>query len=229
MLVGFGSRLFSTLVALRFASGKSLTRAAVAQDTLPILNDDQRNGLLSLLDDQTEAHARTQDIRHQMNRAPEGLLVGEHVSEAAFLALGPADRAAEAELGEIIAQRLGDAAQTLTPDQRIALQTVRTAQIPGRGNQVLRQPARLRLPRAQKQELVNIAARSLSWTTGSQDFNGSKSSANRVSISDSSVCAWHKVNGAKPCWTGSHRPQDLSPQAHSWRLTDWKRPKTDPL
>ncbi len=162
---------FFGFVALRVSSGQSLTRSAVAQDTLAVLTDDQRGGLVALLEDQKPAHERTLNARHQMNRALEGMLVGEVISEEAFLELGRVYGAAEAELGRVIGQRLGDVAQTLTPDQQMALHDIRTAYISGQGDQIARQPARLRLSQEDKQELVNLAARLLSWTTGSQEFN----------------------------------------------------------
>lgn len=162
---------FFGFVALRVASGQSLTRSTVAQDTLAVLNETQRAALVSLLEEQEEPFQRTQAARYQMNRALEGLLVGQEISREAFLDLGRAYGTSEAELGHVIGQRLGEVAQTLTPEQEAALVDIRAAHISGQGDRIARQRGQVQIPREDIQQLVNLAARFLSWTTGSQEFN----------------------------------------------------------
>lgn len=158
-------------VALRVASGQSLSRSNVAKDTLAVLTQSQRDALSGLLKDQVQPFEKTQQARFRINRALEGLLIGEKISRDAFLALGRDYGASEAELGRVIAQRLGEVAQTLTLDQKEALVEVRTAHISGQGHTIERTNLKLKLSKEDKKEFVNLAARFLSWTTGSPEFN----------------------------------------------------------
>lgn len=162
---------FFGFVALRVSSGHSLKRSAVAKSTLAILTEPQIDALVTLVNAQKEPFERTQATRYAMNRALEGLLVGETISKDAFLALGAAYGASEAELGRVIGQGLGDVAQTLTADQHTKLAMIRSANLAGRGHESEHSNHKIRMSQEAKQELVNIAARFLSWTTGSKDFN----------------------------------------------------------
>lgn len=162
---------FFGFVALRVSSGQSLTRAHVARDTFAILEPSQLESLAALLDEQVPAHEQTQSARIVMNRALEMLLVGEDVAQADFLALGRIYGASEAELGHVIAQRFGEIAQTLTPEQQAALAQVRAAHASGLPDTLPRSDNRVRLPDVDLRELVNLGARFLSWTTGSPEFN----------------------------------------------------------
>lgn len=170
MSVGRMANFFG-FVGLRVASNHSLTRSKVAQDTMAVLDKAQLDRLVALVSDQKPAFERATEARYRMNRALEGLLVGETIPEADFLALGRAYGAAEAELGRVIGQRLGEIAQSLTPGQKSALQQIRAASISGHSDEIGRNPVRIRLTQEDKQELVNVAARLLSWTTGSPEFN----------------------------------------------------------
>ena len=163
---------FFGFVALRVSSGQSLTRAHVARDTLAVLEPPQiEEGLVALLDEQIQPHAETQAVRIEMNRLLERLLVGEDITRGDFLALGRRYGAAEAELGRVIAQRLGEIASTLTSEQRDKLAAIRAAHATGQPETAPAPANRVRLPNVDRQELVNLAARFLSWTTGSPDFN----------------------------------------------------------
>lgn len=162
---------FFGFVALRVSSGQSLTRGHVARDTLGVLEPSQIDILVTILDEQSSAHAATQASRVEMNRALERLLVGEDLDQAEFLALGRAYGAAEAELGRVIAQRFGEIAGSLTSDQQASLATIRAAHASGQADTIPRSGNRTRLPDVDRQELVNLAARFLSWTTGSPKFN----------------------------------------------------------
>lgn len=162
---------FFGFVALRVSSGQSVTRAHVARDTLAVLEGPQIDVLVALLDEQGPAYRETQDARIQMNRALERLLVGERVDEAEFLALGSTYGASEAELGRVIAQSFGEIAGTLTPEQQSTLALIRTGHAAGEPIAIPRSGNRNRLPDVDRQELINLAARLLSWTTGSPEFN----------------------------------------------------------
>ncbi|MEL6643340.1 MAG: hypothetical protein AAFQ79_05350 [Pseudomonadota bacterium] len=170
MSVGRMANFFG-FVALRVSSGQSLTRAHVARDTLAVLEPNQIDILVTLLDAQTAPHAATQAARIEMNRALERLLVGEDIAQAEFLALGRTYGAAEAELGRVIAQHFGDLAATLTPEQTERLATIRAAHATGQPDLVPSTRGRAQLPDVDRQELVNLAARFLSWTTGSPELN----------------------------------------------------------
>ena len=162
---------FFGFVALRVSSGQSLTRAHVARDTLAVLEPSQIDELVALIKEQDTAHQAAQEARLQINRALERLLVGEDVDEGDLVALGRVYGAAEAELGRVIAQRFGEIAGTLRPDQRTTLVLIRAGHAAGEPVNVPRSGNRLRLPDENRQALVNLAARFLSWTTGSPEFN----------------------------------------------------------
>ena len=162
---------FFGFVALRVSSGQSVTRSNVANDALTVLTAEQRETLIALLEEQKPAYQMTQSARFALNRALEGMLVGDSIERDAFVAMGRAYGAAEAELGRVIAQRLGEVAQTLTRQQQTAFDEIRTAHAAGQGHLVARERVRLRLSQEDKQELVNIAARLISWTTGTEAFN----------------------------------------------------------
>ncbi|MEM7718836.1 MAG: hypothetical protein AAF222_06500 [Pseudomonadota bacterium] len=162
---------FFGFVALRVSSGQSLTRAHVARDTLAVLEPSQIDILITLLEAQVSAHQATQEARVQINRALERLLVGESGDKARFLALGRTYGASEAELGRVIAQSFGEIAVTLTPEQQSTLRLIREGHSAGEPVDVPSKGNGQRRPNVDRQELVNLAARFLSWTTGSTEFN----------------------------------------------------------
>ena len=158
-------------VGLRVASGQSVSRNRVAADTLAVLTPAQRAELALLLKTQLAPFEQTREARFEINRALERLLIGESVSKSTFLQLGREYGASEAELGRVLATTLGAVAQSLTPSQRTALTDIRAQHISGQADGMARQPLKLKMPKQDKKELVNIAARFLSWTTGSTEFN----------------------------------------------------------
>lgn len=162
---------FFGFVAMRVSSGQSLTRAHVARDTLSVLDPSQIDVLVGLLNAQTPPHAATQAARIDMNRTLERLLVGEDVNQAEFLTLGRSYGAAEAELGRVIGQRFGKIAESLTPDQKNRLVEIRRAHTSGQPDKIKSQGNRKRLSNVDRKELNNLAARFLSWVTGSPEFN----------------------------------------------------------
>ncbi|MEL7345883.1 MAG: c-type cytochrome [Pseudomonadota bacterium] len=168
--VGRSANFFG-FVALRVSGNHALSRSDVARDTLSVLSGQQRADLIALLEQQRAPFSATQDARFAMNRALEGLLVGEPITMEAFLSLGQAYGAAEAELGRVIAQGLGDVITTLSDAQRVALADIRSAHVSGTRVAPLGKPPRLDLPQEDKQELVNLAARLLSWVTGTPALN----------------------------------------------------------
>ncbi len=162
---------FFGFVGLRVASGQSLSRSAVAHDTLAILTDAQRAELIALGHDQAEALSQTHAARTRMNRALEGLLIGDDIAYEDFLDIGREYGAGEAELGRYIAQRLGDVSQGLSEDQKTQLVAIRAAYISGQGQLIELEKPRIKLGENEKIELVNTAARFLSWSTGSPEYN----------------------------------------------------------
>ncbi|MEL6128019.1 MAG: hypothetical protein AAFR57_16770 [Pseudomonadota bacterium] len=162
---------FFGFVALRVSSRQSLTRAHVARDTLSVLEPSQIEVLTTLLEEQVPAHRATQDARIQMNRSLERLAAGEIVDEDAFMSLGRSYGAAEAELGRVIAQSFGTIASSLTAEQRADLALIRAGHAAGEPVAIPRPDSRAALSDVDRKELVNLAARFLSWTTGSPEFN----------------------------------------------------------
>ena len=162
---------FFGFVALRVSSNHSLSRSAVAKETLHVLNKRQQNALVSLVEEQKAAFQNVQTARFQMNRALEGLLVGEEISREEFLALGERYGAAEAELGRVIGQGLGEVGTSLTANQKTRLSGIREQYVSGSASKTKIKGIKTNLSKADKKELINLAARFLSWTTGNESFN----------------------------------------------------------
>lgn len=163
---------FFGFVGLRVASGHSLKRSEIARETLSVLGEPQRAQMVSLVHDQKDALERAHEARHDLNRALEGLLAFEAVGREQFLELGRQFGTREAELGRVLAQSFGGISQTLSTDQKRALSHIRKTHMAGEARQGGGGGGlRLKLSKADKKELVNVAARFLSWTTGSQVFN----------------------------------------------------------
>ncbi|MET1413752.1 c-type cytochrome [Roseibium sp. HPY-6] len=163
---------FFGFVGLRVTSGHSLKRSEVARETLSVLTEQQRTQMVSLVHAQKDTLNRAHEARQEMNRALEGLLAFEHVTREQFIELGRDYGAREAELGRLLAQTFGDIAQTLSTDQQRALTDIRTTHLSGERRQGNGGgDPKLRQSKADKKELVNLTARFLSWTTGSQEFN----------------------------------------------------------
>lgn len=158
-------------IGLRVASGHSLSRGLVAKHTLAALTPPQHNALIELVHLQKKPFKQLAESRYAVNRALEGLLVNEPMSLAEFTALGQRYGAHEAELGRVIATGLGEIMQTLSDEQLRQFKTIRNAHISGHGQDLPVRKMKLKLGKADKKELVNLAARLLSWTTGSPEFN----------------------------------------------------------
>jgi cytochrome c2 len=162
---------FFGFVALRVSSNHSLSRSAVAKETLHVLNKRQQNELVSLVEEQKVAFQNVQTARFDMNRALEGLLVGEEISREDFLMLGERYGAAEAELGRVIGQRLGEVGTSLTAAQKTKLSNIREQYVSGNASKTKIKGIKTKLSKADKKELINLGARLLSWTTGNESFN----------------------------------------------------------
>lgn len=162
---------FFGFVALRVSSGHSLSRGAVAKETLHVLNKNQQAKLIALVDEQKDAFQAVQSARFEMNRALEGLLVDETVTYAEFLKMGEAYGAAEAELGRVIGQTLGEVATTLSLAQTEKLSEIRQRYISGQRTEGKIKGIKTKLSKSDKKELINIAARLLSWKTGNETYN----------------------------------------------------------
>ncbi|MBB1462391.1 hypothetical protein H5300_03425 [Vibrio sp. SG41-7] len=172
MSVGRMANYFG-FVGLRVASGHSLSRSQVAKQTLSVLDSQQRNTLLALLEQQKAPFEQVAKSRFAMNRALEGLLIGESISEKEFLELGQRYGQHEAQLGEIIAEAFGKIIQTLTEEQKQQLDAIRHAHLNGKGQELAKgnSKPKIKLNKNDKKELTNLAARFLSWSTGSEAFN----------------------------------------------------------
>lgn len=153
------------------SSGHSLSRSGVAKETLHVLNSSQQAALISLVEDQKNVFEDVRTARYNMNRALEGLLVGEELTRDEFLSLGASYGAAEAELGRTIGQRLGEVANSLSPSQKQKLNEIRVKHVSGQASKEKIRGIKTKLPKAEKKELINLAARLLSWTTGSTEDN----------------------------------------------------------
>ncbi len=162
---------FFGFVALRVSSNHSLSRSAVAKETLHVLNKRQQDALVSLVEDQKAAFQDVQAARFEMNRALEKLLVGEEISREEFLVLGERYGAAEAELGRVIGQRLGEVGTSLTATQKTKLSEIRERYVSGNASKTKIKGIKTKLPKEDKKELINLGARLLSWTTGNEAFN----------------------------------------------------------
>lgn len=162
---------FFGFVAMRVSSNHSLSRSAVAKETLHVLSKRQQNELISLVGDQKTAFKDVQTARFEMNRALEGLLVGEEISREDFLVLGERYGTAEAELGRVIGQRLGEVGTSLTAIQKTKLLDIREKYVSGNANRTKIKGIKTKLPKTDKKEFINLGARLLSWTTGNESFN----------------------------------------------------------
>lgn len=162
---------FFGFVALRVSSGHSLSRSAVAKETLHVLNRDQQAKLIALVDEQKNAFKAVQSARFEMNRALEGLLVDEPMRYAEFLKLGEVYGTAEADLGRVIGQALGEVATSLSSAQTEELLEIRQRYISGQPKEGKIKGIKTNLSKSDKKELINIAARLLSWKTGNETDN----------------------------------------------------------
>ncbi|GAM70424.1 membrane c-type cytochrome cy [Vibrio sp. JCM 19236] len=160
-------------VGLRVASGHSLSRSQIAKQTLSVLDSKQRSILISLVEKQKSPFEQVSNSRLAMNRALERLLVGENISEEDFIALGRAYGEDEAKLGEVIAETFGQIIQSLSNEQQQQLMRIREAHLEGKGQQLslVNGNPKIKLGKEDKKELVNLAARLLSWSTGDEAFN----------------------------------------------------------
>ena len=162
-------------IRFRVASGHTLDRSTAGQETYALLDPAQRARLQALLEEQREPHAAVVAARLRMNRALEGMLVGEAPAEQDFRDLGRAYGAAEAELGRVIAIGLGEVAVGLREDQRAALAAMRERYLSG-GMGKFRLPRDLAafskgMPREDRQEFWALVCRLLTWVTGTPEDN----------------------------------------------------------
>ncbi len=162
---------FFGFVALRVSSGHSLSRSSVAKETLHVLSKTQQAALISLVEEQKDAFSDVQTARFEMNRALEGLLVGEDISESEFTKLGETYGEAEARLGHVIAQRLGAVSTSLSDTQKSKLRDIRSKYVSGKAGAAKIKGIKTKLSEDDKKELINLGAKLLSWTTGTSDLN----------------------------------------------------------
>lgn len=161
-------------VKLRVSSDHSLKRSEVGRETLSVLTEPQRETLFGLLDEQTPLVKSTHSARLQANDFLQELLNGNrsYSDRDGFIELAQLYAVIEAELGVFLANEFAKIIDTLTPQQKNQLTEVRKKHTSGVASKVNFYPESLKaLSQKQKQEIFNLAARFLSWTTGDlEDF-----------------------------------------------------------
>jgi arylsulfatase A-like enzyme/cytochrome c2 len=165
---------FFGFVKFRVASGHSLSRSGAGQETWSVLNAEQRAILVETLSSQEQDFSTVWRGRIDMNRALESMLLGEFVTRGDFLALGAGYGKAEAELGATIAAGLGRIAVDLDEQQKSQLVAMRGRYLSGSGGEFRldkRSSGLPKLEKADKQELLNLSSRLLTWTTGAPQDN----------------------------------------------------------
>ncbi|GAL30548.1 hypothetical protein JCM19239_6847 [Vibrio variabilis] len=145
-------------VGLRVASGHSLSRSLVAKQTLSVLTSAQRDTLLSLVDTQKPYSEQVAKSRSVMNRALEGLLVDEPISEQTFITLGATYGQHEAMLGRIIALTFGEIMQSLTDEQKQRLDIIRQAHLTGKGQTIPFEKIKIKLSKEDKKEITKLSS-----------------------------------------------------------------------
>ncbi|MBT5101720.1 MAG: hypothetical protein HOM77_07360, partial [Planctomycetes bacterium] len=165
---------FFGFVKFRVASGHSLSRSGAGQETWSVLNPEQRAILVETLSNQEQDFSAVWRRRIDMNRALESMILGESVTRGDFLALGADYGKAEAELGATIAAGLGRIAVDLDEQQKSQLVAMRGRYLSGSGGEFRldkRSSGLPKLEKADKQELLNLSSRLLTWTTGAPQDN----------------------------------------------------------
>ncbi len=161
-------------VKMRVSSKHSLSRSEVGKAAMSILTDDQHQLLYRLLRKQTPLKESTHRLRLRANDFLMGYLNGVHddTEGQTFIDLATHYAVKEAELGELLARDFSKLIQSLSGQQLELLVEVRQQSISGNFSKSQFQPARLKtLSKQQKQEVLNLAARLLSWTTGDLEDN----------------------------------------------------------
>ena len=166
-------------VRFRITTGHAISRGAIGQEIYSLLDEQQRDRILRLLDEQWPALEACRLARVRINRQLEGLLVGESCELEDVERLGTWFGEAEARLGLALARGFAEVTQSLRPAQRDAFGAVRERSLAG-------DIARFRLARADKaklrdhvgggrdrrsQELWNLTSRRFTWVTGSPADN----------------------------------------------------------
>ena len=169
---------FFGFVKLRVSSDHTLTRAAVGQAAWAVLNDQQQKQLVELLEAQQAPFQRTIQHRAAVNRLLESLQRSEDISFDEFSLAYLQYALAEAELGRVIAQALGEVVQSLDAHQKERLLLLRRQFVSGtfekdKSEKVNGEKAHSlpNLSKSDQQELLNLTSRLLAWQTGLPEDN----------------------------------------------------------
>lgn len=157
-------------VKMRVSSAHSLKRSEVGKETLSVLTSQQRDSLFNLLFAQSPLIRDTHVNRIRANSFLNELLKGNPVDRDRFIELARQYAVKESELGIVLAAGFAEIIRTLTPQQKTQLILVRQKHTSGRASKVRANIEETRkLSQRQKQEIFNLAARLLSWSTGDID------------------------------------------------------------
>lgn len=161
-------------VKMRVSSAHSLKRSEAGRETLSVLTESQRSSLFKQLNAQSPLIKETHSKRLQANDFLNELLNGQRGNQdrQIFIELAKLYAINEAKLGMVLAKGFSEIIGTLTPQQMALLVEIRQKHTSGQAGKVSVNIDELKkLPRGQKQEAFNLAARLLSWTTGNlEDF-----------------------------------------------------------
>jgi len=100
-------------VRFRITTGHAISRGAIGQEVYSLLDEQQRDRVVRLLDEQWPALEACRFARVRINRQLEGLLVGESCELADVERLGTWFGEAEAKLGHALARGFSEVAQSL--------------------------------------------------------------------------------------------------------------------
>lgn len=157
-------------VKFRVSSNHSLKRSSAAKETLSLLTHEQQKTLVLIMESQRDQLVKTHNSRLSVNQFLDQLLLEEKAIEDKPIFMELATRYAlnEATLGVQLARGLKAVAETLSAEQLVDLKHMRQQYVSGTRNSSKHNPAILReLSRQDRQELINLSARLLSWMTSS--------------------------------------------------------------
>lgn len=159
-------------VKMRVSSAHSLKRSVVGRETIGVLTENQQNILFDLLDVQMPLITATHAARLKANDFLNEVLQGKHGGggREQFIELARSYAVNESDLGLLLARGFAKIIATLSSEQKIELAEIRQKHTSGQADNVSHKfPALKVFSREKKQEVFNLAARFLSWTTGSMD------------------------------------------------------------
>lgn len=162
-------------VKMRVSSAHSLKRSEVGRETLSVLTEEQQEVLFTLLEQQSDYISATHASRLKANAFLNELLSGKRGlnEKQSFLQLAADYAIKEAALGRMLGAGFSKIIQSFESRQSEQLSTIRNKHTSGRTSKISYNPPSLKaLSREEKQEIFNLSARLLSWSTGElEDFS----------------------------------------------------------